>query len=186
MLVLVLCHFHSSVVNSLIVQLLNFQKWWATFTKRRAAIPVDDSCCWFKVKCVIAQRHKTQIRSNSSQKAISNLYESQQKLESSSYRLKQKTAQPSLPILTFGRSLLLPTCFYTDPKNTYSKGRQVTAVLDSQAAFSGLTLAKYCSIAALTRSGTEQFFSSAKDCSCSLTSGYTTAFTCAESGLSLP
>ena len=153
MLVLVLCHFRAPVVNDLVVKLrLNFKKWWATAPNSKAAIPGVVWRCFSVIDIVRKQR-----------------------LGSRSY--KQKTAQPLRAIRTFVRSLLLPSCFFADPKNTYSKGRRATAVLDCQAAFSGLTLAKYCSIAALTRSGTEQFFSSAKDCSCSLISGYTTAFT---------
>ncbi len=183
MLVLVLCHFHSSVVNSLVVQLeIN--------SESRAEMPVVVWRCRFGIreifKCAIAPRNKAKIASKFLEKAISIFYKRKQRLGSRSYKLKQKTPHPLLAICTLGRLLLLPTSFYADPKNTYSKGQQGTAVLDCQAAFSGLTLAKYCSIAALTRSGTEQFFSSAKDCSCSLISGYTTAFTCADSGLSLP
>jgi hypothetical protein len=58
--------------------------------------------------------------------------------------------------------------------------------IDCQATFSVSTLAKYCSIAALTKSGTVQFFSSAKDLSFSFVSGYTTALICSVKGLSLP
>lgn len=46
MRVTVLCHFRASVVNDLVVKLrLNFQKWWATAPKGRAAMPVVVWCC---------------------------------------------------------------------------------------------------------------------------------------------
>ena len=111
MLCIVLSLFHAHIVKQLVAKQLrlNSEKWWASFTKCRAVIPVDVSYCCFKAKCVIAQRNKSQISSNSSQKAISSLYERKQKLVSWSYKLKQKTAQLSLPIRTFWRLLLLAT-----------------------------------------------------------------------------
>lgn len=110
MLHIVLCRFHASIVKDLVVKIgLNFPKWWTTAPKVRAAIPVVVWRCCFRAKCAITQRNKTQIVSNSSKKAISSLSESQQKLGARSYSLKQKTVKPSLPIRTFGQSLLLTT-----------------------------------------------------------------------------
>lgn len=46
MLCIVLCRFHASIVKDLVVKLgLNFQKWWTSSPKSRAAIPVVVWCC---------------------------------------------------------------------------------------------------------------------------------------------